>query len=79
MLNNAGIKEEMRRGIWAECLSMVTVSTNILVNDEFGNPSEINILNLNQDVRQSEKIWLNGCGRHRQRIRKLCSIQRHQR
>jgi hypothetical protein len=38
MLNDAGIKDEMRRGIWAECASTATFYANILVNHNFGKP-----------------------------------------
>jgi hypothetical protein len=35
MLNDAGIKEEMRPGIWADCGLMATFFTNILVGSEY--------------------------------------------
>jgi hypothetical protein len=39
MLNDDGFKEEIRRGIWAECASTVTFYANILVNHESGKPN----------------------------------------
>jgi hypothetical protein len=43
MLNDAGIKEEMRRGIWAESASTATFYANILVNRETGKLSHESI------------------------------------
>jgi hypothetical protein len=38
MLNDAVIKDKMRRGFWAECTSTAEFNANILVNLDSGKP-----------------------------------------